>query len=39
MAILVVIWWPQKNEQIKRYQIVTVPYLILMVLFYFLFIR
>jgi hypothetical protein len=39
MTILVVIWWPDNKSELKRFRAVAYPYIILVILFYFLFVR
>ena len=39
LTVLLWIWWPTNMKEFKRYRIVTIPYIILVFLFYLIFIR
>ena len=39
MTILFVIWWPKNAKELKRFRVITYPYLILVILFYLFFVR
>jgi hypothetical protein len=39
MTILFAVWWPKNAKAYKRFQVITWPYLVLLSLFYFFFVR